>query len=531
MADRYIFENGVLNDDTSRYFTSKVWNYLLDQNGGNYSNNQIQINASSISNNYVNWSEAFLTIPIVTSISSSADLPTAGADVGCDFLVGLKSGFWNIINSMTCQINSKDMLNLTSLINQYISFQAMTEFTTNDLLLLGDLLGFEPDTSGSVAWSANAGVMNSKTTGSVNMTHRYKVGASFNEGFVKRLLSSGYRQTSSVISALIDLNDLNSTLKSYTSGVVEQRKQWWFCEAVIRLKDIADLFTQLNFPVKNLSCIFYINLNQGSARISAGAGNNVTSNVSLGGSSMPCLVNTDALIAANIGGADATVDVFVGVARANSFPGPQTSCRLVYPIYEMNPLKEQEYLANPVKRVCYRDVTSYQISGAPTGTINQVISNGIVKPKRLILIPSFSANSSVSGVIGYASLTNPSPSTVDPCSLTQININLGGKSLFPNQLNYDYEFFLEQMLPNTTLGALETGMLSSGLISKEDWFYNYRYYVFDLSRHRKEIESAPISIQFQGNNVSGRALDLNFYIEYEREFSLNKLTGEVLLIQ
>jgi hypothetical protein len=529
MADKYIYENGVLNDDTSRYFTSKVWNYLLDQNGGNYSNNQIQINASSISNNYVNWSEAFLTIPIVTSINSSADLG-AGGNTGCDFLVGLKSGFWNIINSMTCQINSKDMLNLTSLINQYISFQAVTEFTRNDLLLLGDLLGFQPDTAGSVEWSDDAGVMNSKTTGSVNMTERYKKGAAFNEGFVKRLLSSGYRQSSSVINALVDQQDLNSTLKSFTSGVADTRKQWWFCEAVIRLKDIADLFTQLNFPVKNLSCIFYINLNQGSARITAGTGLNVTSNVSLSGSTMPCLVNTDALINANIGNANATVDVFVGVAKANNYSGPQTSCRLYYPIYEMNPLKEQEYLANPVKRVFYKDVTSYQVPGA-TSTVNQVISNGIVKPKRLIVIPSFSANSSVSGVVGMSSLTNPSPSTVDPCFLSQININLGGKSLFPNQLNYDYEFFLQQMLPNTTLGALETGMLSSGLISKEDWFYNYRYYVFDLSRHRKEIESAPISIQFQGTNMIGLPIDLNFFIEYEREFSINKLTGEILLLQ
>lgn len=165
----------MIREDTSPDFTSKQWSFMNDQNQSNYSTKQLVFDLSGFYNSqrFINLSEMFLVIPLVTVLSPddlfTAD--TAGPSKGvydglgpCQaatgiqyptdlFAVGFKSGYWNLIYSMSVNVDGQDVVQLTPNINYYCSFMANTKWSRSDIAKHGPMCGFLPDDE--LSWGVN----------------------------------------------------------------------------------------------------------------------------------------------------------------------------------------------------------------------------------------------------------------------------------------------------------------------------------------------------------------------------------------
>jgi hypothetical protein len=75
-------------------------------------------------------------------------------------------------------------------------------------------------------------------------------------------------------------------------------------------------------------------------------------------------------------------------------------------------------------------------------------------------------------------------------------------------------------------GGLQLGT-TTGLISQQDWEVGYRYVVADLSRRLPADDDTPKSIYVSGTISSTKALDLLFFIEYERSIEVDTATSAI----
>ena len=105
--DNLVFEESVNAETDQSEFISKKWLYVNDINNGSYSS-QIIIDSTPLANSggYVNWSEGYIAMPLVVTLSASAG--TIGNDNSslASHSWAFKSGFWHMINSMSVEFNS-----------------------------------------------------------------------------------------------------------------------------------------------------------------------------------------------------------------------------------------------------------------------------------------------------------------------------------------------------------------------------------------------------------------------------------------
>ena len=164
--DNLVFEESVNTEVSSSEFVDKQWLYVNDNNNSSYSG-QVVIDTTSLSNcgNYINWSEAFLAIPLVLQAQGDATM-TEG--MALDFLLAMKSGYWNILHSLVCEFNNGNIIQQTPFLNVFCSFKNLTSWSKDDVANWGAITGFCPDTASS--WLYNSAVQVGTNTLSANGT-------------------------------------------------------------------------------------------------------------------------------------------------------------------------------------------------------------------------------------------------------------------------------------------------------------------------------------------------------------------------
>jgi hypothetical protein len=296
-------------------FTDKQFLYVNDQNNGSYSG-QIVLNTTSLSNNgaYVDYKEAYLVIPTVLQITS----PTLTvASVPLDFSVCLKAGYWNLLHSISIELNGGSVQQQTGFMNLYTSFKNLTTWSEDDIKCWGKVTGFCPDTADSwvyntaVASATNVlagngtGLSNNRTSFAVpiNGIGSYNAGldcvgytsnvilgtestsssdsvyACVNHGMMQRMkwLNFQVDATSSLTGSIsankvallgYDASRTRSLFKGYVASTATSRAIVF--PAIVRLKDVSDLFSKLPM-MKGASFTFYINTNQCLCKFSQAA--------------------------------------------------------------------------------------------------------------------------------------------------------------------------------------------------------------------------------------------------------------------
>ena len=605
--DSIVFEESVNTEVSSSEFVDKQWLYVNDNNNGSYSS-QVVLDTTPLANSgsYINWSEAFILMPLVLQFDIALGAGNVAAAASVDYLGALKSGYWNILHSLTCEFNNGNIIQQVPFLNVFCSFKNLTSWSKNDLTDWGDVCGFAPDSSRSWAYLAAApdntsvlagsgsGLSNNRDAPYVSITCpvtaaapaavvAYNVSTSatqascdvrqaWNEGLFVRQRALNYdpavaagNANSTQQGLLMDAAGCSQVFRSFVNAAENLR--WFAIDAVIRLKDIADFFQKCPM-LKGSTMRIYLNTNQAyfqvtqtAPRYAAATGVlNAQSILSLtaspvilgGGGTCPVIYASNALGQGSSvltplqsdanAAATAVVKVALSIVRTQfsqattqNLTCPISSVRLYAPAYTMSPIAEQRYLSlTPTKRIVYNDIFQFSFPNQSVNSpFNILVTNGIPNIRSVLvlpLLPSASNGTAAVGAVRTSTVLSPfcsSPASPDPLIINNFQIQVSGKNLFINQLQYDYETFVEQLVCSNQLNGSLTTSLASGLISKTDFQNLYRYYYGNCSRSMPSEEGVSKAIQIQGTILSplATAVDLMVFVEFEREMVVDVRTG------
>jgi hypothetical protein len=242
---------------------------------------------------------------------------------------------------------------------------------------------------------------------------------------------------------------------------------------------------------------------------------------------------------------DETISVALSIVRTqfsqitNVVSCPITSCRLYCPVYTLSPLSEQRLLSlSPTKKVVYEDIFYYQFPNQAGGqNFNLLVSNGIPNIRKILVQALINkASNGVSytagGSTGITTSTLLSPfcstgGTPDPISINNFQCQISGRNLFINQLQYDWEEFVEQLVSSNQLNGSLTTSMASGQIGKQDYQSLYRYYYGNASRSIPSEDGVAKAVQILGqiNTPTNITCDIVCFISFERDFTIDLRSG------
>lgn len=584
-ADSYVFAKSMMNNVSDNKYKSKEWIYINDNSNGNYSSGQVVFDTSTLANSstYCSWEEAFLTIPLIATLHQD----NADGLERSDLAVVLKAINSSLISSITIDQNGKTMVSQTPKLHLYNTFNAYVN-NGQESQITKEHGGFIPDDSKSWAYNttyarpyatikATLGngfcnnAMLTENDATANALPNVNIGTMSNLGGLKRARANNVGIPG--MYGLMNESDMQRELRPYTrfTGTAvapdttiargNTNYQAWYWSPVIRLKDISNLFEALGL-VKGAYFRMTINLNLGSSVVRVA---NVADSVSasfLGESTFlnycPLQVNPQEI---NFNTAATTrqcvVSLFCGTVLSSiTSVTPNTSalgipnhplqqCRLYVPQVVLSPDYELQLVDKyrDLKKCEFDDIFQTQINNIASGaTFSYNVSNALKGAYALVIIPTISnlVNGLAAGnfptILNAAAGVGPitrshsvwlSPfasNTPNPVSIGSFQVNVNGKSLFPNFLNYTVENFLENLNAWRSLNGNVSDGLESALISKSDWESLYRYY---MACWPLESANDVQSIAISGLNNTRVACDYEIFVLCRRTCKVNVLTGVV----
>lgn len=567
-SDRFVYRSALTSQKDYDPFIQKQVAYLLDSNGGNYTGGQIQLDTSNFANNgkWVDYSEGFFVVPLVitlTATSSNAQV-NGVSSLKSAFALGLKNSYLNIFHSFSVDAQNTNIIQQTAFSNIHAVFRLLTKFSVQDVAKTGSQIGFFPDGSVSCRYFGSTTGLSQYGHGSVNNydlpvfpTDVYNftdVTSQANMGFYERQLkTTALTPSSAPISSFVSEANAGYVGQNYftTSG----NSKIWYVTAIIRLRDMHDFFQQL-VPTRGLFLKFQINLNQASHNLQVVTASgfqdvSLTSQTLTSNGTTPLMIGSGATgqgfgqiaqACATIGDGtySFTAAVNVGQNKSLGFANPSlTGVRLYAPLYTMNPIAEEEYLSlNAVKDIVYKDIQFYSFPitvSSGSATINQLISNGVIGLKSLLVVPIIGASSNPTGATGsnlispVQSLFASEPGTTSPyIQFYNTNVQVSGINAFSSNQLYDFDSFINELRAAHSLNGGIPDVLNSGLISFDDFERNYRYFYADLGRRISGESRVPKSINFQTTLLTGSTItnvDLFCFVEYERTIKIDVLSG------
>ena len=573
-ADSLVFDMSSMAEGTPSVFVRKDWISILDNQNQNYQGNQSTLDTSQLanSNKYFNYREAYLTVPMLLTLtqsvgSAAAFVPaTAGGTSSPDYLMGLKNWYGSVVHSMTVDYNGTTIVQQTPYCGLWNSFKLMTSLSYQDCITNGASIGFWPDDGTSWELSdipsseaITGAVSNNKNLGAFPVVSgAFNSFNAFNNGLLQRQqgwnfdlasTTSPFPLSAATYGTLLTQSNMNLLWKSYvfhktnatggppttTAGVVQVA-----ITAQIMLKHLHSFFERVPL-LKGVFMKLTLNFNQCSTSFAVNGVDVYTSCsvISPLGGVNPLML---ASAAAGQGGAclvegSYIASLSVGKTCLNSSQSSLAqiqvsplggSVLLNVPAYTFNPVFETSYLSSPIKKVVYSDIYQYQIVNQLTGgqTFNQLITNGIANIKSVLVLPFYSsvANGGLSPILSPfegagGGMTSPL------CLLTQFNIQISGQNAIYNTERYSYEQFMNQLQGANSINGNLTDGLTSSLIDQKNFEMGYNYYYVNCGRMLPVEEAVPKSVNILGTNTNSRAIDLFVFVEYGVEVSIDILTG------
>ena len=567
-------------------------NAIYDTNtSSNYSSNQVIFETTSLSNSgsLIGYDEGFISLPFVIKVSKAGGTTdwTNAALGGTDFMIGFKNSHVQLINSFSITYGNIDIVQAVPLTNAYLTFIQHSEFSQEDEWLNGPLTGYSKDNSSSwyfkkptlpgAPGSVNVLLGDSRGIGIGNncnfkLVDGFDVNDTNNDGLLKRQkLVNKYNTEKLEILGTFDKQ--KTSAKSYVENKVDAK--YIFYDVFIRLKDLCpNLFK--NFPltmgskfkitltlnnnvsfkfVKTAAGLFQMDLSKPLSNVSSATnplmiaasynsyqsqtgseweGASVNANVAntsgnynfkltdaklnttlvpCGSSCLPC------------DDAEYTVELKIGKIGLVSHEKQQ--CTLYVPSYKLNPKYEGQYFSpeSRIKKVHYTEL-EYQ-NFETSGNFSKELSSSCVRPKRLIMIPFMTAAAN-EGLNPLSSPFASEPATTSPCVITNFNCSINNVNLFPNDVSYSYDHFIQQLNGQHGINANQVTGLVSSRINLVDFENNYHYLVVDLSRRLPEQDLISSSIKVRGNVASNKSIEFHCYIETEKIIEIDVMTGALL---
>ena len=153
--DSIVFDMASQTESEPNIFVKKDWVSILDNMNGNYASNQSVIDTSQLSNSnkWINYREAYLTMPLTLCLATTGTFAPQSAATSVDYGVGLKNSYFSMIHSLSVDLGGSTICQTTPYQSLWNNFKLLTTLSYQDLLTLGPSIGFYPDNSSS--WSYN----------------------------------------------------------------------------------------------------------------------------------------------------------------------------------------------------------------------------------------------------------------------------------------------------------------------------------------------------------------------------------------
>ncbi|KAJ1379781.1 hypothetical protein B484DRAFT_342252 [Ochromonadaceae sp. CCMP2298] len=113
--------------------------------------------------------------------------------------------------------------------------------------------------------------------------------------------------------------------------------------------------------------------------------------------------------------------------------------------------------------------------------------------------------------------------------MTNLQVALSGQNMFPTPLTYRYDHYLAEQFGVNALNGNAVEGLRTGLISEYDFNTAYGYVNINLSRHLEEADEIPKAVSISFQNKSLKTMDYIVYLFFEREFSIDTLSGQIVI--
>jgi hypothetical protein len=582
-ADQLVLEMSSQSEGSPSVFLKKDWLSILDNTSGSYQSNQAVIDTSQLanSNKFMNYQEAYLAVPLLMTMSTSAFgattfLPNA-AGTSADHSLGLKNSYTSLIHSFTLDYNGATVIQQQPFLSIWNAFRLMTTLSWEDVSTQGSTIGFYPDDALSFAYIAAAtantqgfGVCfnnNALTAGPPvsGVFNSYNVS---NIGLLKRQQYINYDADgltapgAGAYSLLLTKTNASTLYKSQvitkvdcTTGVIGVFQQQIM--AIIKLKHLHSFFE--NIPLlKGVFMKLTLSLNNATVSFttSGTAGtfqNPTTTAISVSvpsGGVNPIMIASGLALPTGAATANGNATAlgatagtyYVSLSVGNTCLNPLQSGQLNVttssllkqitlnvPAYSLSPIFEAAYLSSPIRKIDFTDIYSYQVlNTATSGNFNALITNGIAGIKSVLVLPFLT---SASNQMTMSPLLSPFDAagcgvTSPLCLLNNFNVVIAGANAIYNSERYTYEHFQNQFYGQRAVnGGLIDGS-TSGLIGQLDWETAYNYYYVNVARALPIEDNVPKSVSIIGQNMNANAIDLYVFIEYAQSITIDTLTGQ-----
>lgn len=164
-SDQIVLDMATQTEGNAAIFTKKDWLSILDNQNKSYNGSQSVIDTSQLanSNKYMNYREAYLTIPLTLALSTNSYVTGAsGAGAVANSVwnptnglsnqaIGLKNWYGSVVHSFTLDYNGTTIIQQTPFIGMWNTFKLMTSLSFEDLRTQGSMIGFYPDNAGNVS--------------------------------------------------------------------------------------------------------------------------------------------------------------------------------------------------------------------------------------------------------------------------------------------------------------------------------------------------------------------------------------------
>jgi hypothetical protein len=213
----------------------------------------------------------------------------------------MKSGYWNMLHSLTCEFNNGNIIQQVPFLNVFCSFKNITSWSKDDLTNWGAVAGFYPDSSHSWAYldiapvntavlsGSGSGLTNNRNAPFVTITNigtdvvgynqttqatsvSVDVRQAWNKGLFKRHSIINYNPVLTADNAfstnqglLMSGANCTQVFRTFSNAAANLRS--YAIDAVIRLKDVADFFQKCPL-LKGSTMRLYLNTNQAYFQVS-----------------------------------------------------------------------------------------------------------------------------------------------------------------------------------------------------------------------------------------------------------------------
>ncbi|GMF14094.1 unnamed protein product [Phytophthora lilii] len=488
LSDLYLYQSSLKSDPEIMVSSGKRVLFVIDLKQGSYQYGVITIDATSQLNGSEGFAclrDAYIMLPYKVSMKNTHATNAQGA--ANQFCVSLKCGNFNVINSMSLELNGKTIHGAESYL--YPDAAQSTKYSAT-VAATGD------------GYSNNTAISTTFTAGTISATASVA-----NDGFVKRLLSNppnakadsstSWPSTGAASATTTIADQLGRGAFVAGSGTAGAIMGTWNYMLKIKLTDLHPIFKELDL-MANPRIRLRFRVNQVLQLLILTAPVNDANDAISGVGSLA--VSWGAVVNA----LEPTID---GTYM------PFNTSRLYVPFLHLE--KTQAIISKSVKKVrynyCYAQLF-YQRAGIGkqstqlNAAFDLQLSASVKSAKYVILLPfAEQAGSFASAAVQqFQSPFDSAPWTLHPgSSIRNFNVRIGSQQCFVISHDYDFHQF-----------------------ANETWSLTNRVLIADVSRLTER--DAPQAIQIQGTNAGCQGPNMIVLVVSEQELSYDRLTGDIL---